>query len=1052
MNVLRTAFRQLASRLEHTSTSAIYGVTREAEVLVSAQQIAALRAFGERAGRGRHRRRATTAEAGRVCPVICGWRPARRPVPEVRVRTLVYPPIARNAGRTAEVPGSASGKEITIGHINIRSLVPKLDEVRLLIRQHELDAFCMTETWMTKAVSSDILLFPGYHVFREDRTIAKRGQRSVRGGGLAIVIRDDITACKLKVPPPEGSRLESLWLTLTAPGGRSAVLGATYRPPGEPVTPDIDALRQQLLEVSRLDKPVFLLGDLNLDLMRPEKSQVSQYICMLQELNFIQLIRDPTRPGTTPSLIDHVITNRTSIGCEAAAVVKTHVSDHDLITVRAPLPRTKRKPRELTTRSTRGVDFNHLCLDLLLSDWSALYRDETTSIDDLYRAFLENWDAAVDRHCPLKRVRLRHPDRPWLTLDDDLTELQHQRDAARRSRDAQGSAESERRYTSLRREFRRRLAAARADFFSAPSSMKEMWSELRKHALGPGKSTGPGDVPDAAAADRFNTYFAEVGTRIAEELAERRDGPPPLPRPPTVCGAAFTVRPATLPELSCALGRMSGSRAVGSDGVSLQLLRRCFAAVGPHLLRIVNASIITGKVPSLWKHAKVVPIFKSGDRSQPASFRPISVLSVPAKITEKVISIQLTEYLSINRLMSPTQYAYRPNRSTESAVVDLVSTIATHRDAGRVACLTSCDLSKAFDCVDRNLLFIRLGWYGISSHWFLDYFSNRTQSVGSGATTDVNHGVIQGSILGPIMFNIFTNDLSCHLPSRASVISYADDSQLIHAAPPTSADLTGLRLAVEADLAALSAWFRSSGLKVNPAKTELILFGTASSLKKTSDFKVSFDGAELKPAPKIKILGVVLDPELNMHQQVGNVTGRCYGSLITISKLRDTLPQNTLTHLIQALVFPHITYCLPAWAPPTQQQRHRIDKVINFATRIVTKKRRHEHITASRRALGWMPFNALIEYRDCVLMHSIIHQHDGPERLKALVSYRADVSERVTRSTSAGLLETSRCRLESTKMTVPVRSVRKWNELNCDVRGNSRVRSFKKSVKGSLTV
>ena len=99
-----------------------------------------------------------------------------------------------------------------------------------------------------------------------------------------------------------------------------------------------------------------------------------------------------------------------------------------------------------------------------------------------------------------------------------------------------------------------------------------------------------------------------------------------------------------------------------------------------------------------------------------------------------------------------------------------------------------------------------------------------------------------------------------------------------------------------------------------------------------------------------------------------------------------------------------------------------------------------------------MSFNRLIEHRDCVLMHSIIHQQDGPERLKALVSYRADVSERVTRSTSAGLLEVSRCRLESTKMTVPVRSVRRWNELSCEVRGNSSVRSFKKSVKGILMV
>ena len=368
--------------------------------------------------------------------------------------------------------------------------------------------------------------------------------------------------------------------------------------------------------------------------------------------------------GVTPSLFDHVLTNQININQEAAAVVQTHVSDHDLITIRAPLPRPKRKPRELITRSTGDVNYDHLCLDLPQSDWSRLHRDGETSIDDQYATFLELWNAAVDQHCPLKRVTLRHPERPWLTLNDDLRELHARRDTARRERDAQRTATSEQEYSSLKKEFKRRIAAARAEYFSAPASAKEMWAELRKHALGRQPSAGPGNVPDAAAADRFNSYFAEVGHRIAAELAGRRDGPAPPPRPPTVCSSAFAVRPATLPELSGALGRVSGSKATGSDGVSLQLIRRCFPVVGPHVLRIINSSIVTGKVPAVWKHAKVVPIYKAGDRLQPASFRPVSVLSVIGKITEKLVSVQLCSYLAENHIMSPTQYAYRAYHST----------------------------------------------------------------------------------------------------------------------------------------------------------------------------------------------------------------------------------------------------------------------------------------------------------------------------------------------------------------------------------------------------
>ena len=146
-------------------------------------------------------------------------------------------------------------------------------------------------------------------------------------------------------------------------------------------------------------------------------------------------------------------------------------------------------------------------------------------------------------------------------------------------------------------------------------------------------------------------------------------------------------------------------------------------------------------------------------------------------------------------------------------MVDLVSTISSHREEGRLACLTSCDLSKAFDCVDRDVLFSKLGWYGISSHWFLDYFTDQTQSVGSSTTADVTYGVVQGSTLGPIMYNLLTNDLPCHLSNQASIVSYADDSQIIHSAQPTPSDLAQLRLTVEADLSHLSAWFTSNGLK-----------------------------------------------------------------------------------------------------------------------------------------------------------------------------------------------------------------------------------------------
>ena len=184
-------------------------------------------------------------------------------------------------------------------------------------------------------------------------------------------------------------------------------------------------------------------------------------------------------------------------------------------------------------------------------------------------------------------------------------------------------------------------------------------------------------------ADVCNVYFADVGRRVAEEVCARRCEPI-QPRPPVVCSSAFRVHAVTLPQLGSALRGMSSSRAAGSDGMTIELLRHCFEVVGPVILHIINKSLVTGIVPADWKHAIVVPLYKSGDETSPANYRPISVLNVLSKLAEKVVSQQLVEYLTRNYILSPTQFAYRPAHSTESALLDIVSHVSNNTDKGMV--------------------------------------------------------------------------------------------------------------------------------------------------------------------------------------------------------------------------------------------------------------------------------------------------------------------------------------------------------------------------------
>ena len=394
-------------------------------------------------------------------------------------------------------------------------------------------------------------------------------------------------------------------------------------------------------------------------------------------------------------------------------------------------------------------------------------------------------------------------------------------------------------------------------------------------------------------------------------------------------------------------------------------------------------------------------------------------------------------------ILSPVQYAYRPNHCTEDAVLDAVEWISQRFDGGHVASLTTVDLSKAFDSVDHGVLLMKLGWCGVlSTGWFRSHLSDRKQTVAGGSSfLPLSHSVAQGSIVGPILFLIFINDLSSFLP-HGRLLSYADDTQLLDHSLPDPDSLSVLRMRVEKSIQHLQNWFQVNGLKMSPDKTDFALFGTKASLRLAGNLRISISDSTIIPSPTVKVLGVLLDQHLNWDAHVSMVVRRCNAIIASLFKIRHHLTPDVLKLLVHAHVFPHISYCLSVWGGASKCCLSRVQKCVNFAARLVTGVRRCDHISPSLASLGWEAVERMVARHDCSNVHKALTSHRCPDVLRDMFTRRSNVSSRRTRATGTGDFHLPKCRLAQTQKGFRYRAVHAWNALPPSLKAAPSRRTF----------
>ena len=377
---------------------------------------------------------------------------------------------------------------------------------------------------------------------------------------------------------------------------------------------------------------------------------------------------------------------------------------------------------------------------------------------------------------------------------------------------------------------------------------------------------------------------------------------------------------------------MSSKNSSGYDNISPKLIKSIAPLIVPSLTLIINQSLTTGVFPDKLKIAKVIPIYKKLDKTQIQNYRPISLLPSFSKIFEKIAYNQLYNYFLSNNLLCKSQYGFRKKHSTDHAILELADRILLEMDKGNTPIAIFLDLSKAFDTLDHTILLQKLKYYGISEtslKWFQSYITNRKQyvqfqNVKSNLAT-ISTGVPQGSIIGPLLFIIYINDLS-NATSFFNPMIYADDTCLINSLQCYKA-VSDSHM-INDELNNIYLWLSVNELSLNVNKTKYILFSTTKKKRKLDPPAISINGSKIEKVHEFNFLGVTFDQHMTWASHIHKVSCKLSRNAGIISKLKYTLPCYTLKTLYDSLIQSHLHYGLLAWGAGNTDRVLKIQKKV----------------------------------------------------------------------------------------------------------------------------
>ena len=958
-------------------------------------------------------------------------------------------------------PGPLYTKSIGICHANVRSLKSqsKLDELKIMADSANIDIITLSETWLNMNDNDLSFNIPGFQkMIRSDRN-------AQHGGGVAVYCKDNINCITCPdlnshILPADSS---CLWIEIIL-NSKRLVIGTYYRPPGQNAATRnsfLESLSVSITSALELNaSAVIVMGDFN-DRCQTWHSDHFDSDLGLQLYNLIegfglsQIIESPTRiTDNTKSLLDLVIVDSLTVISDSGILPPIGTSDHSVVFCRVRIPSLKQKTHKRTIWDFKRCDFASLNESLRMAPFDIGYAIFSEP-EDVVHYWLELYKSTLKEFIPNKTVSIKSRDKPWIT--GEFKKLIRKRDRLWKRYKRTGNPAHYQIYKTVRNSA---VALNRSNIkqyhdklnnvLSLSTNPKLWWHSIKNiistkpsHTIPPINHNDVFINSDAEKATLFNKYFVD---QCKLPIGADTHDLPPLVKLTESCLEIPSLRETDILDI---LKELPSGKATGPDGIGNYILTSTAISIYRPMCKLFNYCLENTFFPSCWKVANVSPVHKKNEKMFCKNYRPISLLCNISKVFERAIYNIVYTYLTTNSLLNPKNAGFKKGDSTINQLLHITNQILSSMDQGKEVRMVFLDAAKAFDKVWHKGLLFKMKQLGISPdfvNWSSSYLSNRKQRVvingSSSSLLSVEAGVPQGSILGPLLFLIYVNDITENIKSEINL--FADDTSLrddIVESPESSAKR------LNDDLNTLNKWASQWLVTFNPLKTEVVTF--SNKRRPTRHPPLYLNDTPLLEVNSHTHLGLTLNSDLSWSTHIRTMVSKASQRVNIMKRLKYLLSRKTLTHLYKSLIQPILEYGCIIFDNCTAHDSSLIEKVQYDAARVCTGAMYNTSKVKLLNELGWETLSERRKYFKLIMFHKIVHNY-VPSYLVNSIPVNI-----VSTYTPYNLRDQNKIRPPRTRTNLYKKSfypstVALWNELPSSTATSPHAEQFKKALRTQL--